>query len=459
MKGQTETIKLAVEIVTPVHVGSGEELHRELDYIEHREQIFVVDQNRTFNAIASGSAALDTLQQANPELSDSVRLAGAYYGYPLPNLRQSPTIPEKFRACIKDAMQRPYLPGSSVKGAIRTALLATWLRSKPDEAAEHLPRWKNISKYVFGDDPNKDLLRAFHVGDANFPVGDLRLADIRWLNIIGNNNKTNAKWRNMSNRGNENRWEDATGIYVEALAPTATAAMILQWDRFLLSDPSRWQAPHNSRELLPKNFAGLSARLNTHARYILEEEIAFFGRYNQQLIVEQCRTLLQDIRHTDNAAFLRVAWGSGWRGITGDWLDTERLKKIRGLYELGKKECETFPKTRRLAVKEKPCLPLGWIRLSPWSDRTEKSTGSPKPSLVSPWVEQQIAAIQKQHNAPADDALRGQLLARAWQALEDDNLKRTALEDIRRRWQDRGWWDNPPSRSVEKTLQIYKEVN
>ncbi len=477
MKGQTETIQLAVEILTPVHVGSGEELYRELDYVEQRGQVFVVDQNRTFNAIASGHTALDTLLQANPKLSDSVRLAGTYYGYPLPYLQGKMALPEKFREFIKDAMLHPYLPGSSIKGAIRTALLAAWLHSRPSGIASRLPRWDNtqkkptcspkmaataITKYVFGSDPNKDLLRALHVGDANFQTSDLCLADVRWLNITRSNDRQFAKWRNMSNRKNENRWQDATGIYAETLAPTAIAAMSLQWDRFLLKDPNRWYAPQHSLELLPADFAGLCAKLNGHARHILEQEIKFFQRYKQQTIVEQCETLRETIQQTENAAYLRLAWGSGWRGMTGGWQDAETQEKMRGLYRLGKSE--NFPKTRRLAVQGNPRLPLGWIRLSPWSDETEIRAASQKTSSTdvvrSPWVEEQIAAIQEQHHASADEALRGQPLAKSWQAIEDGDLKQTALADIQARWQEKGWWDNPPpGKSIKKALQIYKGEN
>lgn len=478
MKGQPETIKLAVEILTPVHVGSGEELHRELDYVEQRGQVFVVDQNQTFDAIASGNAELDTLLQANSKLNDVVKLAEAYHGYLLPSLSNAP-VPERIRACMKDAMFHPYLPGSSIKGAIRTALLAEWLRSIPDEAIKRrLPQWRpekhkptqppkkaavNVTQYVFGENPNKDLLRALHVGDANFQTGDLRLADVRWLNVTKTNDKESAKWRNMSNRRNENSWQDASGIYAEALAPHAIAAMALQWDRFLLSDLMRWKAPQHGLKLLPTDFTGLLTKLNTHAASILRQEIEFFQRYRQETIVQRCNTLLQSVQQADNVAYLRLAWGSGWRGMTGDWQDAKNLEKMRKLYNLGKPESETFPKTRRLAVQGDPCLPLGWIKLSPWSVEVEKRIESqktnPTHTQISPWVEEQLAIIQERLHASADDALRGQPLAKSWQAIEDRDLKQKAFADIRARWQKRGWWDNPPSKSTKKVLAIYKGEN
>jgi len=75
------------------------------------------------------------------------------------------------REQIKDCYHRPYIPGSSLKGAIRTALAWAMLKDgvirlekgvigdNPRNAA------KELMKKLFGADPNHDLLRAMHVFD------------------------------------------------------------------------------------------------------------------------------------------------------------------------------------------------------------------------------------------------------------------------------------------------------
>ena len=79
------------------------------------------------------------------------------------------------------------------------------------------------------------------------------------------------------------------------------------------------------------------------------------------------------------------------------------------------------------------------------------------PKECCEWVDETIQRLVKEHHASADDALRGQLLAKSWQAIEDSDLKQAALADIRARWQEKGWWDKPPSKSTKKALQIYKK--
>ena len=73
------------------------------------------------------------------------------------------------------------------------------------------------------------------------------------------------------------------------------------------------------------------------------------------------------------------------------------------------------------------------------------------------WVDTKIAELAVEHrNTPAEAILRGRHLAQAWDALEEPALKREAFSDIRRRWQEKGWWDEPPrGKSAEKAKAIY----
>ena len=60
------------------------------------------------------------------------------------------------------------------------------------------------------------------------------------------------------------------------------------------------------------------------------------------------------------------------------------------------------------------------------------------------WVDNKVKEIAKANNSTEDVALRGRQLASAWSELENSDLKREAFEDIRARWQGKGWWNTPP---------------
>lgn len=368
MKGTNQTVKLGLEILTPTQSGSGVELFKELDYIERGGTLFVVDQPQTFNAVASGDAALDKLLASNAKLSDLVHAAGQDFGYRLPWLSGTAKMPDKFREQLKDAMNRPYLPGSAIKGAIRTALIAEWLRSVPSVSFTHLipqksdkkipdKKWaaKKLMDEITGKDAKEDIFRSFKVKDALFADTDLRLADIRWLN--------ENRWRSMSQRRSFESWQQADGIYAEVLQPSSLGLLILQWDDFLLSD-TRWQQNGTISAIAPKDFDDLKQRLNQHARYRLGEEIEHYKQQSKPAPENECKKLLAMIEQEPHVAYLQMSWGSGWRGMTGDWASAEHVNTFRELFKLGRIG-KPFPKTRRLVVSGEPKYPLGWVRLLP----------------------------------------------------------------------------------------------
>lgn len=71
------------------------------------------------------------------------------------------------------------------------------------------------------------------------------------------------------------------------------------------------------------------------------------------------------------------------------------------------------------------------------------------------WVDETVARVAKENNASDQDSLRGQALAKAWQALEDESLKQAALKDIKARWDLQGWWERPPGGATKKAKKIY----
>lgn len=468
MKGINQTVKLGLEIITPTQSGSGAELFKELDYIERNQMAFIVDQQASFNAVASGNLALDTQLLSGNRLSDWVTAAGQDFGYRLPWLGTTAKVPEKFREQLKDAMNRPYLPGSAIKGAIRTALIAEWLRiadknevvSKmisgllPKSIPGKKPNTKmasnNLMWALLGKDAKQDIFRSFKVKDTLFANANLRLADIRWLN--------ETRWRSMTKKKSFDNWHDGDGIYAEVLQASSLGLLTLQWDGFLLSDISKWQQAGTISAIAPKDFDDLRKRLNQHAQYRLQREIQFYKNQGKAAPEQECQRILSMMQQDPQSAYLQMSWGSGWRGMTGDWAADEHVKTFRELFNLG---CtgKPFPKTRRLVVAGEPKLPLGWVRLMPYAlvaDKLEKQHAQQQASVAqSAWVNQKIAQIAQQNRSSEKDALRGKALAESWMAMPEGEEKQAALADIKRRWQAENWWDEPNGKSAKQAKTIY----
>ncbi|WP_190303275.1 type III-A CRISPR-associated RAMP protein Csm5 [Methylomonas rhizoryzae] len=470
MKGINQTVKLGLEIITPTQSGSGAELFKELDYIERNQMAFIVDQQASFNAVASGNLALDAQLLAGNRLSDWVTAAGQDFGYRLPWLGTTAKVPEKFREQLKDAMNRPYLQGSAIKGAIRTALIAEWLRvadknevlskmiagllpkSIPGKKPNPKSAANNLMWALLGKDAKQDIFRSFKVKDTLFANSDLRLADIRWLN--------ETRWRSMTKKKSFDNWHDGDGIYAEVLQPSALGLLTLQWDGFLLSDVSKWQQAGTISTIAPKDFDDLRQRLNQHAKYRLQREIQFYKDQGKSAPEQECQRILSMMKQDQQSAYLQMSWGSGWRGMTGDWASDEQVKIFRELFNLGRMG-KPFPKTRRLAVSGEPKLPMGWVRLTPYelvADKLEKQQTQQQTSAAqSAWVNQKLVQIAQQNRSSEKDALRGKALAEAWGALPDGPEKQAALTDIKNRWLAEGWWDEPNGKSARQAKAIYEQ--
>ena len=413
--------KLQVEILTPVHIGTGRELFFERDYImDGHGQILVVDQNALFEELATSEGELsEYISSKDIPLSKLVEgVSGQEKGYKLGMLGNRPIskrITEKdqegretaIREQIKDGFSQPYLPGSSIKGAIRTALLAKMVNDQGLEAIKNylpkpcdhkLPSKGNadnrLMRALFSGNAREesyhDFLRALHVSDVIFAENGLAIADIHYLNLVGGAAQTTWKIQGGKvGRKPIDDWKDekATLTFNEVLKPTSISIsdFTLQIDHFLLKEQNRQLGWQNIPDF--SDFDKLKTILNEHARNRLESEITFFREYKLEQVRKQCEQLRNKVIRDDKSCYLQIGWGNGWRGMTGEWMNKqteEEMRKCFGLGKVSKKACNPeeegnknkrnfyelnypiFPKTRRLVVaNHQPCIPLGWIRLFP----------------------------------------------------------------------------------------------
>lgn len=178
-----------------------------------------------------------------------------------------------------------------------------------------------------GKDAKQDIFRPFKTKDALFNASDLCLVDIRWLN--------ERRWRSMSQKKSFDDWKTADGICAEVLQPGSLTLATLQWDGFLLSD-SCWQQTGTVANILPKDFAALREQLNKHAKYRLGREIDFYQSQGKQAPKDECHRILTQLENDQDAAYLQLSWGSGWRGMTGDWASEDQVNSFRELFGLGR---------------------------------------------------------------------------------------------------------------------------
>ena len=244
---------LTVSVLTPLHIGTGRELLNQYDYAIHNGRTWRLNEGALLDA-----QDVEDAEPWPPQLAQSLRRRSlleaphdyrpdnGLFRYVLRGTPRSNAQGAQLREQIKDAFDRPYLPGSSFKGALRTALAwNVWQQRDMRPEISKIDRrrqWaaQTYEKEIFGRDPNNDSLRALQVSDSA-PVDSERLLIL------------NA--RVMNRRGSL----DAP-IEMEAIAPDTQLSLTLKVDgRTLLrmgcrqqAAPERTRVSHGSAVRRPK---------------------------------------------------------------------------------------------------------------------------------------------------------------------------------------------------------------
>lgn len=358
---------VTVSTLTPLHIGSGVELLHEYDYAIHQGRTWRIDElalldAQEVDAQAENALALAERLARTPPAQllrpSDFRTDSPFFRYVIQGTPRSNAEGAQLRAQIKDAYDRPYLPGSSLKGALRTLLAwSIWRERKlrPDPAQLQRRReWaaSSYEKALFGRDPNHDLLRALQVSDsAPLESNAMMIANVR---VQGRSDQLGAP------------------VEVEAVKPDMSFHLTLKVDRALFT---QWA----QRAELPAAGEGWLARLPRSAqeqtRDRLQRELAWFERKKATTIVQFYRQLA-GAKLGPNRFLLQLGWGTGWESKTlGSHLqaNSDFMERILRDYRLarGRREAgDPFPKSRRVAVgfrrspdgriSEQAAPPLGW---------------------------------------------------------------------------------------------------
>lgn len=367
-----------IRTLSPVHVGSGKDYLRGADFDLQRNLITVFDSHQLQRDIEKAGAKvqqryLEELQKERSNLFDFFRAVGwkssDYRRYELPV--DNGSIRE-IKAQIKDGFGQPIIPGSSLKGSLRTALLHHLIEQEADSQRIQniLQRFQGmntrnirhpsdeIERYLFGSDPQKNWLRVLQVPDVLFEREQLQLFQAKILSKTQNGYGFKKLGREKQNLPEKDvKW--ATSIVLEALNSNSQSQPFeIALDGFLLSH-QRFQ---------PTPFAFPEGRsfweiVKNHFRRLAESEQQFFSEIGYREAANFYRDVILKERG-QNEVLMRLSWGSGWHFMTGDWLTPAQKSLVRKLFGLGKRNVDEFPKTRRLAVENgKPYVPLGWVLL------------------------------------------------------------------------------------------------
>lgn len=357
--GDTLTLawRLDIEVLTPVHIGTGTKLTDGYDFVTRNGKTYRLNVDAILDAVWPD----DPRQQAAMLKQDPGDLLRPedfvkhpeFFAYALAGIPQG--AKREVSECIKDAQGRPYIPGSTLKGAFRTALLAS-LETKPlSRVAGGNPKKAAApaEEDWFGRSPHTDILRALHVADSEAaPQSVLRLQPIQMV--------------------------PGLVVNVEAMGPGAKLQAEVRLDTWLLGQQGarglRWkdEAVRAVQEFLDTARDQAGKRLYFEYSYHVARHKRFHGAEDEGCLGFYAKIIKRLLDPKSRGFPLQIGFATGWRAktILGTQEDKALASVIRqfsldrggrgrgGSWQVG----QPFPKARHVALMgEKRFLPVGWV--------------------------------------------------------------------------------------------------
>jgi len=381
-------LPLRLKVLTPVVVGTGEKC-TSLGFVPDGTKVLVVDEHRFIRLLTEKQRQLllDWLDESLPKatlnhflrdkatlnhfLRDKLKMSqpaqwlrqqqAVRYELPLASKAQHPP---RFFVCLKTPDHRPYIPGSEIKGALRTAVLAAMLTGNAldqlvDEIDKISPKpqsqrelnqigqkteWKLLrAKAAEAMDAHNDLFRGLSISDSEpFLPSSLRLYAAKRLGMT----------RNVT-------------VFTEAIAPENETKVTLS-----IASPDRWlEAAGLTGKGEWLDWNKLAEALYEHANAVLDFLAQKFPQMKQHI---------QELKeqNQEDAPLLRLGWGQGFLSVT---MTAPLCRQNRNAYEalvkalaqaIGKyqrAQPKNFPKTVWAALdqNDRPFAFFGWLKIVP----------------------------------------------------------------------------------------------
>lgn len=308
-----------MEVLTPLHVGAG----AEKDWIQGCD--FIIDDNRVkVLNLRKVSQFVNNTDLTNALLKKDDKALVAKLGK---NLNQC--VEKEFdvaffgsndiKTFIKNGLsQNPIVPGSSLKGAMRSIVLDYLMT--PNDKITALKTNKLDEKEIFGKaNMGDEFFRFIKVSDSEF--SETKLANTKIFNLKSQNE---GGWKHGANNTSGKFIPDGFNTFYEVIDQNQKSTLSLSIADVAFHNFAKKIAPFPElkNKLIKNDISFFFDLINRHTQEYLKKEKAFFEEYSTEktdLIVESINSLLAQIPKNGEYCILKMAAGSGFHSITGDW--------------------------------------------------------------------------------------------------------------------------------------------
>ncbi|NLJ34080.1 MAG: type III-A CRISPR-associated RAMP protein Csm5 [Firmicutes bacterium] len=371
--------KVEMEILSPFHIGGeGRELGT-MEFLRDREWVYLINEDRLVRALNDEGLTAGFLSY----------LGGDYR----PNLfRFFQSLPrrkaESLRAAISSRRikhkikghffslrpqqwdmvgNRPVIPGSAVKGALRNLILYLYctedeaLRKGAAKAVANRNNPKTVARFLEEDvfsqahipgarqGPHRDWFRTLQISD--FHTEDPDCTEVVEVKVVSLNKE---KGFHFSLDRRDRRGERQVSVFLETIAPGTIFTGTITFPPFL---QGLFRAFPGGRGIFTP--LELFSRLKEKTAALLTEERVFFQHAGLKGVVDDLLGL------EGRGANLRLGWGTGLLTMTISQAlrGQERLNLGQKFYKA--RHPGVFPRSRKVVMQEgiEPCTTLGWVKV------------------------------------------------------------------------------------------------
>lgn len=388
-------IPIHIKTITPLHIGGNEVLSPLADYwMDDAKEIHLINGDALAEAVYEADKtetyikAVEEIitEKKNRMLSDFVQntlkkeITGMESGIALKSFGVENPI--NIDCCIKTDGQ-PYIPGSSIKGAVRTAILQNWLNSGKPESEKALDDFLNaLASFSKRSDLKKtkqadEIERVFRESAEEKLFGSLKEDKRLAASCLRINDTEKANLYDVAvyqlDRFNLLTGEKDIPILKQCIAKETVFSTVIYIDYY-----SYKQKTFHSIFKDIKNKPDLFALLNSVSLQVLNYEIDALMNSNVWAVkIKSYETFLgsmkERIEKSDNkTAYMRLGFGklqfyqtiampiyknTGMDETHGDW-----VQYLCYCNKMSDDIAAVYPSTRVLTSAEQE--PLGWIELS-----------------------------------------------------------------------------------------------
>lgn len=329
------TFHFHLEVITPVFIG----MDRNKDYTAGLDFIYDKDSREyqvyTFNRLLSQVRHQELVNISNYLIDRNFDQVAGYFksqkwinsNTVLYSWPSSFGNAEEIRRHIQDGLGNWIIPGSSLKGSIRS-ILATYLYKQQPQGMINLDK-------LFGNIEN-NLMRFIHVTDCKMctktgaaPVG------IYPVKIFSADLPDKGMWKDgRQNRHNEEFDPSSFVTHYEMLKDnmrddvSAEGDFLIRWGwdneaKSFFEERIKHNVKNANQILDNLDPHWLIQRIKDHTDQFLGKEIYFFESFHNPSLTDdffdELTWLKEENKKDPNSCLLRVGGNVGWHSITGDW--------------------------------------------------------------------------------------------------------------------------------------------